>query len=217
MQHKYYTTLRNFTMISITESQLQQCLPTNRSVSAWYPIVVSTLTKYSITTLNRVAAFLAQTAHESMDWNILQENLNYSENGLLVTFSKYFNTTTAAQYARQPQKIANRVYANRMGNGPESSGDGWNFRGRGLIQITGKSNYQSIGTVMGQNLISNPDLLMAHAGALESACVFWSQKGLNTLADAGNTRAITIKINGGTLGLSEREANYTRNLKVLQS
>jgi putative chitinase len=203
-------------MISLTEQQLQLCLPSNRSVSAWYPIVATMLSKYSINTTNRVAAFLAQTAHESVDWNVLQENLNYSEHGLLVTFSKYFNATTATQYARQPQKIANRVYANRMGNGPESSGDGWNFRGRGLIQITGKSMYQSIGAVIGQDLISNPDLLMAHAGALESACVFWSQKGLNTLADAGNTRAITMKINGGTLGLAERESNYTRNLTVLK-
>jgi putative chitinase len=204
-------------MISITEQQLQSCLPSNRSVSAWYPIVATTLTKYSITTLNRVAAFLAQTAHESMDWNILQENLNYSENGLLVTFGKYFNSTTAAQYARQPQKIANRVYANRMGNGPESSGDGWKYRGRGLIQTTGKSNYQSTGATMGQDLLNNPDLLMAHAGALESACVFWSKNNLNALADAGNIRSITIHINGGTLGLAERESNYARNLKVLQA
>lgn len=202
-------------MISITESQLASCLPTNRSVSAWYPILTTILDKYSINTTNRVAAFLAQTAHESMDWNILQENLNYSEKGLLVTFSKYFNATTAAQYARQPQKIADRVYANRMGNGPESSGEGWKYRGRGLIQITGKLNYQSIGTTMGQDLLSNPDLLMAHNGALESACVFWTKNNLNTLADAGNIRAITIKINGGTLGLAERQSNYDRNVKVL--
>ena len=202
-------------MNSLTETQLQQCLPTNNVVSAWFPIVTPTLNKYSINTLNRIAAFLAQTAHESLDWNILQENLNYSENGLLVTFSKYFNSATAAQYARQPQKIANRVYANRMGNGPESSGDGWNYRGRGLIQTTGKSNYQSTGATMEQDLISNPDLLMTHQGALESACVFWNKNGLNALADAGNIRGITIRINGGTLGLAQRESNYTRNLQVL--
>lgn len=202
-------------MITFTDDQFQQCLPTNKSTDAWYPIVSSTLEKYSINTTNRVAAFLAQTAEESMDWNVLQENLNYSEHGLLTTFSKYFNAATAAQYARQPQKIANRVYANRMGNGPESSGDGWSFRGRGLIQITGKTNYQSIGTTMGQNLIGNPDLLMAHQGALESACVFWSKNGLNALADANNIRAITIKINGGTLGLAQRESNYNRNIGVL--
>lgn len=202
-------------MISITEQNLQECLPTNHIVSAWYPIVTSTLNKYSINTLNRVAAFLAQTAHESSDWNILQENLNYSENGLLVTFSKYFNSTTAAQYARQPQKIANRVYANRMGNGPESSGDGWKYRGRGLIQTTGKSNYQVTGNTMDQDLISNPDLLMSHQGALESACVFWSRNNLNALADTGNIRAITIHINGGTIGLAQRESNYTRNLSIL--
>lgn len=203
-------------MINFTQDQLQQCLLTNKSIEQWFPIVSSTLNKYSINTVNRISAFLAQTAEESLDWNVLQENLNYSEKGLLTTFPKYFNAATATQYARKPQSIANRVYANRMGNGPESSGDGWKYRGRGMIQITGKVNYQSIGATMGQDLTNNPDILLTHQGALESACVFWSKNNLNTLADAGNIRSITIKINGGTLGLETRQSNYDRNLTVFE-
>lgn len=199
-------------MINFTEQQLQQCLPSNRQTAAWYPLVITTLDKYSINTLNRVAAFLAQTAEESLDWNVLQENLNYSEQGLLTNFSHYFTATTAAQYARQPQKIANRVYANRMGNGNEASGDGWNYRGRGLIQITGKAEYNAC-SVVGSS--ANPDILLSQAGALESAAWYWSSHNLNALADQSNIRLITIRINGGVNGLSTREANYTRNLKVL--
>ena len=160
---------------------------------------------------NRAAHFFAQTAHESGGFKAFSENLNYSAQGLMGIFKKYFPTQALANaYARQPQKIANRVYANRMGNGDEASGDGWKFRGRGALQLTGKSNYQAFADYVGRpDVMTNPDLV---AGELcfESALWFFDRNKLWSICDQGvNDAAIlalTKRINGGTHGLDDRKA-----------
>ena len=167
---------------------------------------------FGITTALRTAGFLSHIAVESMELRATTENLNYSANGLLKTFPKYFNAVTAQQYARKPQKIANRVYANRMGNGNEASGDGWRFRGRGLIQLTGRSNYQAYqdsGFCRG-NIILHPELLEKYPGALKSAMWYWMSHGLNAIADRGDITAMTRAVNGWLNGLSERTKYYIR-------
>lgn len=162
--------------------------------------------KCQINTPLRVAHFMAQIEHES-GLKPISENLNYSASGLLATFGKYFENSPneAKKYARQPERIANRVYANRMGNGNEASGEGWKFRGRGFIQITGKENYNSLCNDTGIDCISNPDCLLEEANAMISALWFWNKKGLNELADIDNIETITKKINGGFNGLAHRK------------
>jgi putative chitinase len=172
--------------------------------------------EFDINTPSRQAAFIAQIAHESGQFSHIKENLNYSASGLIKTFGKYFNAKTAQQYARAPQSIANRVYANRMGNGDFASGDGWKYRGRGLIQLTGRTNYQSCGQGLGIDLLSNPDALLDPAIACRSAAWFWKINGLNELADAGKFETITRRINGGTNGLEERKFFYERAKKYLK-
>ena len=171
---------------------------------------------FGITTATRAAGFLSQIAVESMELRATVENLNYSANGLLKTFPRYFSATTAAAYARKPQKIANRVYANRMGNGNEASGDGWRFRGRGLIQLTGRSNYleyQNSGFCRG-SVIMHPELLEKYPGALKSAMWYWLSHGLNAIADRGDVTAMTRAINGGLNGLDDRKRYYERAKKA---
>jgi putative chitinase len=160
---------------------------------------------------NRAAHFFAQTAHESGNFKAFSENLNYSAKGLQGVFRKYFPTDALArQYERQPQKIANRVYANRMGNGPESSGDGWKYRGRGPLQLTGKDNYRAFGRYIGreQEILDNPDLVATELG-FESALWFFDANKLWSICDQGiNDAAIlqlTKRINGGTHGLDDRK------------
>lgn len=160
---------------------------------------------YAIDTPLRVAHFLSQTAHESGGFTRFVENLNYSADGLRNTFPKYFKTVSADAYARQPEKIANRVYASRMGNGDEASGDGWRFRGRGLIQLTGKDNYTLFGKASGQDVLANPDYLAAPEGAAASAAWYWGYRGINKAADADDVTTVTKLINGGTIGLDERK------------
>ena len=172
--------------------------------------------EFEINTPARQAAFIAQLAHESGQFSHIQENLNYSASGLLKTFGKYFNAKTAQQYARAPQSIANRVYANRIGNGDFASGDGWKYRGRGLIQLTGRLNYQSCGKGLGIDLLSNPDALLDQSIACRSAAWFWKTNGLNELADAGKFETITRRINGGTNGSEERKFLYERAKKYLK-
>jgi putative chitinase len=168
--------------------------------------------KFQINTPLRVAHFLAQCGHESGGFRVTSENLNYSAKGLNGIFRKYFPTeASAAAYARQPQKIANKVYANRMANGNEASGDGFRFRGRGYIQLTGRDNYTQFGKAIGVDIPSNPDLV-ASKYALASAAWFWSKNGLNRLADGGATDAvvtsITRRVNGGTIGLADRIKHF---------
>lgn len=160
---------------------------------------------YEINTVSRQACFLAQVAHESGGFNAVKENLNYGAKGLMGTFKKYFpDEETALAYERQPEKIANRVYANRMGNGDEESGDGFKYRGRGLIQLTGKNNYTAFATDMSMNLDEAVDYLETYEGACMSAAWFWWKNNLNQLADKEDMLNLTKKINGGTIGLEDR-------------
>jgi putative chitinase len=164
----------------------------------------------------RLQFFLAQLGHESAGLSLMEEGLNYSAQGLVTTFGKYFPTLSAATpFARNPQKIANFVYANRMGNGPPTSGDGFRFRGRGYIQITGRENYAKIGAVAGVDLIANPDAAISADHALEIACGFWTFNKLNPVADTGDFVAVTRKINGGTKGLADRRAWLDKVIRTL--
>jgi len=175
--------------------------------------------KFGINTPLRVAHFLAQCGHESGGFKVTQENLNYSAKGLNGIFKKYFPTeASATPYARQPQKIANKVYANRMANGSEASGDGYKFRGRGYIQLTGRDNYTQFGKAIGVDIPSNPDSV-ATTYALASAAWFWSKNGLNKLADNGATdtvvTSITKRVNGGTIGLPDRIKHFKEYYHLL--
>jgi putative chitinase len=172
---------------------------------------------FDINTPKRQAAFLAQTAHESGNFNFMVENLNYSAEALDRVFPKYFKNAgrDAQEYHRQPEKIANVVYANRMGNGDEASGDGFRFRGRGLIQVTGRTNYSLCGEALGADLIAEPELLETPAGACLSAGWYWGTNGLNELADAEDIKAMTKRINGGYIGLEDRIEHYEHAMAVL--
>lgn len=202
---------------NFTQDKLSDCI-SNNDLSIWYIALCDILPKYSINTKKRVAAWLAQTGHESGDFKFLVENLNYSTKGLRTVFPKYFPTDyIASQYARQPEKIANVVYANRLGNGNTISGDGWKFRGRGLIQVTGRSNYKDCSTMLYDSdlLLKSPELLQDVDGAIRSACWFWNKNNLNSLADAGDIVTISKRINGGTTGLQDRLNRYNNCLQVL--
>jgi putative chitinase len=163
--------------------------------------------KYNINSPLRLSHFLSQAAHESNNFKAIRENLNYSAEGLLKIFPKYFSKDTAMACARQPEKIANIVYSNRMGNGDRLSGDGWKFRGRGFIQLTGKINYQSFGSYIGVNLIDNPDFV-ATKYPLTSAAWFFEKRGLWKICDEGDSietiRKVTKMVNGGFNGLQDR-------------
>jgi putative chitinase len=170
--------------------------------------------RYEINTPKRLAHFLSQCGHESGGFKVFTENLNYSAEGLLKTFPKYFNAETAAASARKPERIANKVYANRMSNGNEESGDGWKFRGRGCIQLTGRANYTAYDQAVPENVLENPDLV-AGALALDSAGWFWKTNGLNKIADAGDVTAVTKRVNGGTHGLTDRQSRYSALIALL--
>ncbi|WP_325927410.1 glycoside hydrolase family 19 protein [Pseudomonas mosselii] len=174
--------------------------------------------KYAIVTRLRIAAFLAQIGHESGQLRSLTENLNYSAEALVRTWPSRFTAQTAGVYARKPERIANRVYEGRMGNGPEPSGDGWRYRGRGVLQVTGRDNYRACSEALfsDSRLLNAPELLEHPVYAALSAGWFWQSRGLNALADAGEFLAITKRINGGINGLEDREQLYARALKVLQ-
>jgi putative chitinase len=165
--------------------------------------------KYEINTVNRAAGFLAQCGHESAGFTILKENLNYSAEGLNKIFKKYFPTLASAQpYHRQPEKIANKVYGGRMGNGPESSGDGYKFCGRGAIQLTGRENYTKFAQSLGITVEEAVADLETLDGAIESACWFWKTNGLNAICDSDDIVKMTKRINGGTIGLEDRTKHY---------
>ncbi len=153
----------------------------------------------------RLQFFLAQVGHESGGLTIMTENLNYSANRITQVWPSRFATVAAAQpFANNPQALANNVYANRMGNGPSSSGDGWRYRGRGYIQITGKDAYQAIGDIIALDIVTDPDAVTLPANALRVACGFWKWKDLNTLSDTGDFVKVTRRINGGTTGMADR-------------
>lgn len=181
--------------------------------------IVGYLNKYAeefgITTPLRQAHYLAQIAHECGEFRYTEENLNYSADGLLKVFSKYFNKANVASYARNPKKIASRAYANRMGNGNELSGDGWKYRGRGVIQLTGKDNYSAYKKYCGFDVVAQPDLIAQPVGAIRSSMWFWRLNGLNILADKGEFVLITKRINGGTNGIEDRKKYLQRATKAL--
>lgn len=203
----------------ISSDTLQAILPSNDDIDEWVQLIEPIFEEYEINTNERAAAFLAQTGHESLDFTVLKENLNYSAKGLLGTFGKYFTPALAEKYARKPEMIANRVYANRMGNGDEASGDGWRFRGRGILQVTGKNNYAACSQFLfGDNtLVENPDLLLEKEYALKSACWYWAKNKLNLVADTGDQEAMCRKINGGLNGLDDRVLRYNNAIEALIS
>jgi putative chitinase len=182
-------------------------------------MIPDTAAKFQINTPLRLAHFLAQCGHESGGFRATQENLNYSAKGLAGIFKKYFPTeASAAPYARNPQKIASKVYGGRMGNGPESTGEGYKFRGRGYIQLTGKENYTAFGKSIGEDIISNPDVV-ASKYALLSAAWFFSKNGLHKMADEGASDTVVTKItkrvNGGTIGLPDRIKHFKEYYHLL--
>jgi putative chitinase len=198
-----------------TQDQLGQLLGNNPYIDHWYKALNEILPDYEIDTPQRVAAFLAQCAHESGGFTALHENLNYRPESLCKVFPKYFpNMDVANQYAHQPEKIANRVYGNRMGNGPEESGDGFKYCGRGLIQLTGKQNYTKFAESIDTPVEDIPEFLGTFEGAIQSACWFWETNNLNQYADNGDILTMTKRINGGTIGLEDRKKHYEHALHV---
>lgn len=203
----------------LTLQQLNEALPDSaeENVEKYYEAFIRVFDEYEINTPLRQAAFLAQVAHESGQLTAVKENLNYSADGLMRTFRKYFNASTARAYARQPEKIANRVYANRMGNRSEESGDGWKHRGRGLIQLTGKDNYTAFADDMGMSIDEAIEYLETPDGAVESAAWFWDQRNLNKYADSGDIVTVSKRVNGGTNGLQDRIDLYNHALSILDA
>jgi putative chitinase len=184
-----------------------------------YGEIQSVIDTFAINTAIRLSHFLGQCAHESANFKFTSENLNYSTKGLIATFPKYFKQPGLAEaYARNPERIASRVYADRMGNGTEGSADGWKFRGRGYIQLTGKSNYTAFDAFVNENILSDPDLV-AKKYPLLSAGWFFHKNKLNVISDKGLTEPVmlelTKKINGGTNGLQDRMKYTTKFGKIL--
>ena len=182
----------------------------------WLEPLQAVFDKYDLSTAQRQASFIGQCAHESGNFKTLEENLHYKAESLMKVWpSRFTDKIVADAYANNPEKIANKVYGGRMGNGNEESGEGWAYHGRGLIQLTGKDNYRNCGEGIGMDLISNPELLLQPKGAALSAGWFWNKKGLNDLADSKDYETMTKRINGGTLGLDDRIAKINKALEVL--
>lgn len=204
--------------MELSKEQLRQLLPKNPYIDQWHNALAQLLPDYEINTPQRIASFLAQCAHESGGFLFLKENLNYKAASLRKVFPKYFPTDEIAnQYASGPNKaeaIANRVYASRMGNGPEESGDGYRYCGRGLIQLTGKDNYTFFAGSLGITVEEASEYLQTFEGAAQSACWFWETNNLNQFADKGDIVTMTKRINGGTIGLEDRIKHYEHALHV---
>jgi putative chitinase len=203
-------------MSVITREQLKECIGNNPYLDQWTHALNEILPEYQINTPERVAAFIAQCAHESGGFKFLTENLNYRAESLLKVFPKYFKTIDEARaYEKQPERIANKIYANRMGNSDEASGDGWRYRGRGLIQLTGHDNYAFFAGSLGIPVEEAAEYLQTFEGAVQSACFFWEQNKLNDWADKRDILTLTKRINGGTIGLEDRKKHYEHALHVL--
>jgi putative chitinase len=202
--------------MELTKDQLKQLLPKNPYIDYWHKALSQLLPDYEINTPQRIAAFMAQCAHESGGFIFLTENLNYKAESLMKVFPKYFPEMSLAKaYEKKPEKIANRVYANRMGNGDEASGDGFKYRGRGLIQLTGKTNYSWFAASLEISPEEAAEYTQTFEGAAQSACWFWETNKLNKEADAGDIKTMTRKINGGFIGLDDRIKHYKHALHVL--
>lgn len=210
-------------MPELVTGQLAAIMPACPDAESWTPALNAAMERYEITTAARMAAFLAQLAHESGQLKRLAENLNYSALRLTQVWPARFPTVDKARlYERNPEKLADYVYAKRLGNGDTASGDGWRYRGRGLIQLTGRGNYRSAASGIGQPLEEQPELLEQPGAAALSAAWFWKSHGLNELADDRNDdddtedfRTITKRINGGTVGLKERLVFWEKGKAVL--
>ena len=187
----------------------------------WADALNATFQRFNILTPRQMAAFICQCGHESGNFRVLQENLNYRAATLLKLFPRTqrrawgFTPEEAAEYERQPKRIANRIYGNRMGNRDEASGDGYRFRGRGCIQLTGSANYHHAGQALGVDLIMEPDLVATPQYAALTAGWFWNTQKLNALAEAGDWTGLTKRINGGTIGLEDRKNHINHALAVL--
>ena len=200
----------------MTVDEFDQLLPDNTYNANWVESLNKFLPDYEINTPNRIAAFMAECAEESVNFGVLQENLNYRADTLRRTWPSHFPSEPIAQeYAHKPERIANRAYANRMGNGPEASGDGWKFSGKGLIQLTGKNNYEKFAETIGMNLDDVSEYLTTFDGAVHSACYYWKLNDLNNLADAGDIDNISRTINGGDNGLELRNEKYQSYIAIL--
>jgi len=200
---------------------LEKMIPGNKQHEEWYASLCELLPKYGITTQRRVAHFVSQCAHESANFKRLEENLNYSAKALRAVFGRYFGDAPkrdADEYHRQPEMIANYVYMDefrkyKMGNVNE--GDGWLFRGRGLKQLTGRHNYTKFGESVGMTAEEAAEYVASFKGAIESACWFWDTNNLNDIADTDNVKLMTKKINGGSIGLADRQERYVNAMRVL--
>ncbi len=194
-------------------------IPGNPYITNWHDALAQLLPDYEIDTPQRIAAFIAQCAHESGNFRAIKENLNYRAVTLRKLFPKYFPTDElAAAYANMSNKqeaIANRIYANRMGNGPEESGDGYRYCGRGLIQLTGKTNYSLFAESLEISVEEASEYLQTFEGAAQSACWFWESNNLNRFADVGDIKGLTRAINGGFIGLEDRIKHYEHALHVM--
>jgi putative chitinase len=203
-------------MDNFTQDQLEQIVTGIPYADHWYSALSQCLPDYEINTPHRIAAFVAQCAHESGGFRAIKENLNYKAESLMRVWPRYFpDMATANRYAHNQEMIANRAYGGRMGNGPEESGDGARFCGRGLIQLTGRSNYQAFADSLQMDINDVPEYLATFEGAVQSACWFWENNNLNQWADKGDILTLTKKINGGTLGLEDRTKHYNHALEVL--
>lgn len=200
-----------------TQEKLAAIIPNcEYGVEYWYPELYELLPVFGITTPARVAAFLAQTAHESGGYRALKENLNYKAETLMKLWHARFPTLEVAnQYAHHPEAIANYVYANRMGNGAPETGDGYAYCGRGLLQLTGKDNYSKFAAYAGIAVEDAPGYIETPRGAVHSACWFWYVNDCNTYADAGDVEGLTKRINGGTIGLADRIAHTDHAVHIL--
>ena len=195
----------------------QEMLHGNRDWEEWYSAMLEILPMWDINTIERVAGFVAQCGHESRNFSVLTENLNYSAAALNKIFPKYFRRAgrDAQAYHRQPEKIANVIYANRMDNGDTDSGDGWRFRGGGILQLTGRYNYTEFAEDVGMSAEEAVDYVRTKKGALDSACWFWDENNLNKHCDNMDIVKMTKRINGGTIGLEDRKKHWAHALDVL--
>lgn len=203
--------------MELTKGQLSQLLPKNPYLDHWFHALEQLLPDYEINTPKRMAAFLAQCAHESGNFIATKENLNYRPESLVKLFSKYFDLPTAQKYCALPNKqeaIANKIYANRMGNGDEASGDGYRYCGRGLIQVTGKANYTDFADSLEIKPEEAAEYMHTFEGAAQSACWFWESRKLNTYADRGDIKGMTKIINGGYIGLEDRISHFEHALHI---
>jgi putative chitinase len=201
---------------NFTLEKFKECVGNPPNAESWYEAICQILPDYDIQTVPRVAAFLAQTAHESGGYRAIRENLNYKAASLMKVWPRHFPTMEiAAAYEKKPERIANRAYGNRMGNGPEESGDGWRYAGKGLIQLTGKDNYTRYAQSLEMSVEEASEHLTTFEGCVQSAAWFWEANNLNQWADKGDILTLTKRINGGTIGLEDRIKHYNHALHVL--